>query len=1351
MVGGELALQAGAIIADRYEVVEEIASGGSGIVYRVRDMRASVVLALKCLRADKTEPRDVKLFRDEYRTLCQLTHPRIVSVYDYGVCASGAYYTMELLDGLDVREAAPLPVLDVCRLLRDAASALAMLHARRLLHRDVSFRNVRCTAGGCAKLIDFGAMTPIGTAADVIGTPPFIPPEALNGNALEPRADLYSLGALAYWMLTARHAYPASNLQMLRQLWAAGAPTQVASLIPGVPLELDRLIMSMLSQDPQGRPASAAEVMDRLGAIANLPPAEELGVAAAYLAKPALVGRERERTRIREYLRRDVETARLGPLLIIGAEGVGKTRMLEELMIEAKLAGWVPICSRKSATSEPYSLVRELLDQLSANLPDLASAIADEDRALLAGHFAGFGAPNAGAQTLSLGELRIRLQAALARCFVRATRNTRLCIAVDDFQRVDDESVSLLAALATEISAANLWLALTMPPAHAGETTALRMMRQLGVALRLGKLAPTEVNQLIDSLFGDVPNTQRVAHWMYERTRGNPLECSELARYLVACGLVHYTEGTWILPAVLPREVPRGLEETRKARFAALAPDQRAIAEATAIYAAPITLEVCAQISGVHEADALRALDALVHLELLREDAGEYLVRAEALRAEIERGLPPAHAQLLHERAGQLLLVAAGLDFHPQVRAAHHLMRGVSRRRGADRIAALARDPNVARDISEAFNAPLELAFSIYCEQHVPPSETTPLLIRLMNAAFLYDHSLIHYSAQLVPQLWRDAGLDLLSTLDRNRPDWLAELIERATERYHATALSARGLAPSEALTTLSGISVLVLAAGILKAEIPLVQKAWDAVEPLARLGSTSPLAAAPELVGIGLRALQMGESADHEQRVAYLERLRKLENYPGFPEARRLSIMCSQLHNIGMATSALDGATAMRLADQIDQSGLQMYRGAALQVRFMVHMYRGELDLAEQCRSRLDILAVQGGAGTQFELWLAPYLADPYALWDDVLGLKRAAAHLQRLAAHDSGYMPMALTALGHHCRVRGDHRGALAAFEQARALAPRDQHAGWLLALSGHIDALVDAGQFEAALSFGLELLNSLDYAERFTAIIQQRMARSIALAEAHAGRIEQAIARIERAIEQEEGLGKSPLHLGRLHEARARMALLEHDGASFSEHLLKVRGYFVQTRNPALIKRYDRLATLGRSQFPAAAAITSEGDLYAHNALLSLAELNVPQQRAELALELILREAQVEEGFLFLKRGVQLELAASMSERPPPSDLHTMLTTLVMDMEDAVGRTLTVSLAPPPSTGLETTTLMCGRLEFVPMPLLVTIDGSRELVGIVAIPYGGTGSLKLPHGHLINAISASLYLSTPPSDAP
>ena len=143
---------------------------------------------------------------------------------------------MELLDGSDLRERGQLPWREACALLRDVASSLAILHSRRLLHRDVSARNVRCTSDGRAKLIDFGAMTPMGVAKHVVGTPPFVPPEALQLQALDGRADLYALGALA--LLRADRPPRLSRAQLRAScatLWRSRAARRHALRCPRCP------------------------------------------------------------------------------------------------------------------------------------------------------------------------------------------------------------------------------------------------------------------------------------------------------------------------------------------------------------------------------------------------------------------------------------------------------------------------------------------------------------------------------------------------------------------------------------------------------------------------------------------------------------------------------------------------------------------------------------------------------------------------------------------------------------------------------------------------------------------------------------------------------------------------------------------------------------------------------------------------------------------------------------------------------------------------------------------------------------------------------------------------------------
>ena len=152
-------------IGDRYEVAETIGSGGMASVYRVTDSVTGRQVALKQLTLARDEKRgreSAALFEREFHTLAQLSHPRIIEVYDYGLDQAGPYYTMELLEGEDLRERSPVPWREACALLYDVCSSLALIHSRRLVHRDVSPRNIRCTLDGPAKLIDFGAMAPIG-------------------------------------------------------------------------------------------------------------------------------------------------------------------------------------------------------------------------------------------------------------------------------------------------------------------------------------------------------------------------------------------------------------------------------------------------------------------------------------------------------------------------------------------------------------------------------------------------------------------------------------------------------------------------------------------------------------------------------------------------------------------------------------------------------------------------------------------------------------------------------------------------------------------------------------------------------------------------------------------------------------------------------------------------------------------------------------------------------------------------------------------------------------------------------------------------------------------------------------
>ncbi|HMI91217.1 MAG TPA: serine/threonine-protein kinase, partial [Polyangiales bacterium] len=442
-------------VADRYLIVAELGAGGVGKVFEAIDESTGRRVALKQLHASAREQAEfVTLFKREYYTLKQLSHPVFVEVHEYGVDSAGPFFTMELLAGRDLAKCGALPWRETCRVLRDVASGLAVLHSRGLVYRDLSARNVRLSADGQAKLFDFGAMASRDVAqSKVVGTPPFVAPEALHGQPLDARTDLYALGALGYYMLTASHAYPAHRFDRLRDCWRT-APRPPSALGAESPPALDELLLSLLSIDPRARPPHAAEVIDRLSALADLSPLPAALEAHAYLNRPTLVARGRETLAMRKQLLRMLR-GRGGASCIEAAAGMGRTRLLEELALEAKLMGALVLHAQSRSGGQRYDTIRQLCSQLFATLPELALETAlpflpelrtivpelAEQRTAedpLAGDVA----------SVDADERWARAQVALVGWLDAVSRRRPLVIAVDDLQLCDDASSAVIAGLA---------------------------------------------------------------------------------------------------------------------------------------------------------------------------------------------------------------------------------------------------------------------------------------------------------------------------------------------------------------------------------------------------------------------------------------------------------------------------------------------------------------------------------------------------------------------------------------------------------------------------------------------------------------------------------------------------------------------------------------------------------------------------------------------------------------------------------------------------------------------------------------------------------------------------------------
>ncbi len=271
----------------QYTLEEKIGEGGMGVVYRARHALMRRDTAVKLLLPSRADPAAVERFEREVCLTCQLTHPNTIQVYDYGHTPDGIfYYVMEYLRGLNLHEFVerfgPPPEARVIHILTQVCDSLAEAHGLGLIHRDIKPGNIfLCDRGGipdCVKVLDFGLVQEYRAenrqqmklaGRDVLeGTPWFMPPEAIqDAAASDPRSDIYSVGALAYYLLTGGYAYDGATVREINDKQLAGPPPAPSQRTPlAVSAPLDRLVLSCLAADPEQRPQSILELRDLLRA-----------------------------------------------------------------------------------------------------------------------------------------------------------------------------------------------------------------------------------------------------------------------------------------------------------------------------------------------------------------------------------------------------------------------------------------------------------------------------------------------------------------------------------------------------------------------------------------------------------------------------------------------------------------------------------------------------------------------------------------------------------------------------------------------------------------------------------------------------------------------------------------------------------------------------------------------------------------------------------------------------------------------------------------------------------------------------------------------------------------------------
>jgi tetratricopeptide (TPR) repeat protein len=1173
----------GSRIAGRYRVEELLGRGGMGAVYAVVDEASGRPVALKRLHTSRSPERERLLFRREFHTLATLRHPRIVEAFDFGIDEEGPFYTMELLDGRDFRDLSPVPYPRACALLRDVASALAFLHARRLLHRDVAPRNVRCTNDGQAKLFDFGVLATVGVPGELAGTPPCMPPEAFRVGPLDHRADLYGLGALSYWMLTGRHAYPVQNARELPEAWRRPPPPPSA-LVPGIPEALDDLVLSLLHAEPLARPADAAEVIERLGAIGGVARVPELETARGYLASATLVGRAAEMAELRAAL----DSATLGSgraFLVEGPSGMGKSRLLRELSLEAQLAGATVLGAEGGANRGPWGVLRQLVVELLAACPELALRRARSHAPTVARAIpelvSRLGSVDLAPLAGDPREERARVQSGLIAWFVDIARTRPLAIVVDDMQRSDEASASVLAALAHEAKNCRLLLVIavrTDEPVRAG--AALSSLGDAGARLRLRGLLPEDVEALARGLFGDVPNLGRLSAWMHKVAGGSPLQCTELGRHLVECDVVRYVEGIWVIPDEFgQKDVPQSLAEAMDARVARLGDTARSLGQVLAVHGASVDLELAMALAETaDEEEAFRALDELVAEEVLIGASGVYRFRHDGLREALSRSIPEERCRALHRRIGEALFGEGERNADREAEIGWHLLRGGDEDRGADLLARAGRRLYEAQSFQDAV-APLEAALDVYERRGDRARDCLDLRYMLVCSGFLCNRELtLKYADETLGVLRTLSGVETADRLGAvaGKPLAFAVGFSLATARWLLTLPLARRPNPVEAFRMYAVASMFTASVALCSFDLERLSELIRQMEPLDVFRGV-PVLHVAYLQATSLRDLWLANF--DRARESSLEVLRDLASDRLLPaETRKISE--GGAHFVLAMTDLLDCASprALESIEALERLGTKIWQIGAAQLRMIYHALRGEEEQARESRLEAEVLLLGVGAAWQMEVWVPPFLAFAYSHSRDLIGMKRTLEQIERLEQAGFAFTRTLEWLRSEYHRERDELDLALAANDRALATgAERDVI--WHAIMAARADILLARGDHRRAREVALECLRASTEPGKRRLNCAVRSVRTIAVADALDGRADSALGRIERAI-RDALPAENPVLLGLLHETAARVSLAASDAALHRWHLGEAERWYRPTRNPALIARYERLLDSGES---------------------------------------------------------------------------------------------------------------------------------------------------------------------------
>ena len=629
----------------RYRIIRCVGEGAGGVVFEAEDLEKNEIVALKTLRRHNSQA--LFSLKREFRSLADAHHPHLATLYDLFVEVDEPFFTMEFVDGVDVREyCAAKPSNDpvdttaetittenlelACdldrlrRILPQLAEGIRALHQRGLLHRDIKPSNLKVNRDGQVKILDFGLAVGVQTIQDesqfghTVGTATYMSPEQGFGEvALTSASDWYSVGVMLFEMLTGRLPFTGPNMRVIVEKQQVDAPAP-RELAPETPEDLNSLCVQLMDRTPEKRP-SGTEVVKRVEFL----PDESKKAKAARVAAVPFTGREEELAALREAYD-SVREQGAGAVLIRGSSGIGKTTLIQECFHriandDTELVLLAGRCYERENVR--YRAMDGVIDELShywRQLPELqAGALLPREAGRLSQLFPVLGrVPAIAGQPEPMVHedpeiRRTRGYAAVRETFQRLGDSRRFVVSLDDMQWVDKDSVNLLIDILRPPDPPQLLLVLSSrdyPDEHIpilGELT--EELEPILEVLDIRPLSKAECENLARLLSGSEEDHQ--VSRLAAECEGNPFLLGELARY------VRSEEGA--------AAQSLRLEDVFSRRLATLEPNARLLLECACVAGDPIPYSVAQNSLKLKSEKLSECIRLLGAKRLLRSAGGD--------------------------------------------------------------------------------------------------------------------------------------------------------------------------------------------------------------------------------------------------------------------------------------------------------------------------------------------------------------------------------------------------------------------------------------------------------------------------------------------------------------------------------------------------------------------------------------------------------------------------------------------------------------------------------------------------------------------------------------------------------